>query len=191
MEKKDLSQPVILNLIQDPYNVKSHQNGFRIRSGMTQKKQSSSVLSLGSRNWIFGTNPNMRQGILTCLTLVMGLTLSVPALADSCAGGAGQTVTGVDGKIYCRSNISMNWWSAFAWCEAAGKTLVSLEDCNGQNGNVSGTAQCPNFAGVGPSNWYWTSSVPNASGAYYVNLSSGAVASYSYYRSNNAYALCK
>ena len=34
--KKNLKRPVILNLIQDPNNVKSHQNGFRIRSGMTQ-----------------------------------------------------------------------------------------------------------------------------------------------------------
>ena len=128
---------------------------------------------------------------LTVLTLMLGLTLSAPALADSCAGGAGQTVTGVDGKIYCRSNISMNWWSAFAWCEAAGKTLVSLEDCNGQNGDVSGTAQCPNFAGRGVDRWHWTSSVPGASNAYNVNLSSGAVSS-DFSRSNfNFYALCK
>ncbi len=128
---------------------------------------------------------------LTVLTLMLGLTLSAPALADSCAGGAGQTVTGVDGKIYCRSNTLMNWWSAFAWCEAAGKTLVSLEDCNGQNGDVSGTAQCPNFAGVGTGGWYWTSSVPDVSRAYYVNLSSGVVDANAGRNVHHVYALCK
>ena len=118
--------------------------------------------------------------------IVMGMT--TPAFSETCANGAGTQVIGVDGEIYCRSNVSMNWWSAIAWCDAANMRLVSLDRCNGKNGNISGDVGCPNFKGTGSVSC-WTSSVPSGSSAFYVNLSSGAVDYDS--RGNYYRALCE
>ncbi|MGN0919677.1 MAG: hypothetical protein ACI4OR_02845 [Alphaproteobacteria bacterium] len=131
------------------------------------------------------------RNIICALALMLGL--STPVMADPCANGAGTVINGADGKTtYCKSNIAMNWWSALAWCDAAGMSLISLEECNGKDGAFAGTGEsnCPNLTGVGGSNWVWTTSVPSANSAYIVNLSSGAV---SYYgdRSGSLYALCK
>ena len=129
----------------------------------------------------------VRAGLVTAL-----LFFSITASAASCAGGAGTTITGVDNQTYCQSKIQMNWWSAFAWCEGAGLTLVSLEDCNGSNGTITGDASCPNFKEKG-SGSVWTSSVPDGSNAYYIDLSSGTVSSYDRLGSWNGIkaALCK
>ena len=152
-------------------NKTSESTGFRIKSGMT-------------------------QGLLA-LTLLLGLAVtgSAQAAATPCANGAGTVFNGADGATtYCKSNIKMNWWSAFAWCEGAGMELVSLEDCSGASGtyNGAGTANCPNFTG-GSSDSVWTASVPTDAGfAYAVNLSSGAVNSSRSGRNNGSYyyALC-
>ena len=45
-KEKNMKSTVILNLIQDPYNVKPHQNGFRIRSGMTQYECGRSMVEM-------------------------------------------------------------------------------------------------------------------------------------------------
>ena len=120
---------------------------------------------------------------------VLVLVMSTPALSATCANGAGTQVIGVDGETYCRSNVSLNWWSAHAWCDAANMTLVSLDRCNGKNGNITGDTACPNFKGTG-SNDCWTSSVPSSSHVFAVNLSSGAVSYYAT-RNYNSYALCE
>ena len=123
---------------------------------------------------------------------MMGLLMiSNMAEAASCAGGAGITVTGVDGVTYCESRIRMNWWSAFAWCEGANMTLVSLDDCIVADG--SGTTPCPNFDHTG-SGSVWTSSVPNSTEAYRIELSTGILNNNSNSngtRISNNYALCK
>ncbi len=125
--------------------------------------------------------------ILSVLVLVM----STPALSATCANGAGTQVIGVDGETYCRSNVNMNWWSAYAWCDAANMTLVSLDRCNGKNGNITGEVACPNFKGTGGSVTCWTSSVPNSSFAFNVNLSSGAVFNSHTRNYYSLYALCE
>lgn len=99
--------------------------------------------------------------------LWVGLFLVSPVWA-ACQG---ITKTGKDGHVYCASNPGINWWSAFAWCEAQGRKLVSLKHCNGINGNITGDSQCPNFSNIGFA--FWTSSVPNSIGAYYISSSGG------------------
>jgi hypothetical protein len=115
---------------------------------------------------------NMKKSLMILSVLV--LVMSTPALSATCANGAGTQVIGVDGEIYCRSNRDMNWWSAHAWCDAAKMTLVSLDRCNGKNGDITGDTACPNFKGTGSGNC-WTSSVPSSSYAFYVELSYGTV----------------
>ena len=100
------------------------------------------------------------------------LTVSMAVSADTCPRGT--PVIGVDGETYCQSIQDMNWWSAFAWCEAIGMELISLEDCDGKNGTVSSSSPCPNFDGVNNKR-VWTSSVPHKSAGYTIDLSSGSV----------------
>lgn len=43
----------------------------------------------------------------------------------SCVDGT--ELTGENGHVYCRSNIIMNWYSAFTWCEGHGRPLATME----------------------------------------------------------------
>ena len=129
----------------------------------------------------------MKKNLMILSLIVMGM--ATPAFSAPCANGAGTQVIGVDGETYCRSNVNMNWWSAHAWCDAANMKLMSLDRCNGKNGNITGEVACPNFKGT-DSVTCWTSSVPSSSLAFSVNLSSGAVNSNLRDYGNNA-ALCE
>lgn len=84
----------------------------------------------------------------------------------------------------------MNWFSAFAWCDAIGKQLIDLtQECN----KATGTTACPQFTGVGVSN-VWTRNVPDPSWAYKVLLSNGDVIGSSVQRESVFHrynALCK
>ena len=122
-------------------------------------------------------------GFAFCLWIMF----SVPAVAASCAGGSGTVITGLDGTRYCQSNTNVNWWSAFAWCDAIGGQLIDITtECI----KTTGTTGCPNLTGVGKGS-VWTQNVPSAHLAYYVSLSSGAVGHNSYGRDVNlSTALC-
>ena len=105
--------------------------------------------------------------------------LSAPVSAETCAGGSGTVIygndadpaTGFEGTRYCKSNITMNWWSAFAWCDAIGGELIDLtKECL----KSTGTSACPNLAETG-SGTVWTQNVFSGANAYNVTLSSGAV----------------
>lgn len=105
--------------------------------------------------------------------ICLSVLLSTSAVAESCAGGSGTVITGLDGTRYCKSNITMNWWSAFAWCDAIGGQLIDITtECI----KTTGTTGCPNLTGVGDG-LVWTRNVPNSVHTYYVNLSSGLVQS--------------
>ena len=121
--------------------------------------------------------------------------LSAPVSAETCAGGSGTVIYGnyVDpatglGTRYCKSNITMNWWSAFAWCDAIGGELIDLtKECL----KSTGTSACPNLAGTGSGN-VWTQNVPNNQQAYGVDLGSGGIKLGNRSTSNGGvqYALC-
>ena len=127
---------------------------------------------------------------LGIFVLAVGIGYPVQAeityIGDKCAGGSGTKIVGNDGALYCRSKVSMHWWSAFAWCDAADGKLMSLDRCNGKNGDIVNDADCPNFKGknTGVS---WTSSVPNTSGAYYIDSGNVSQA----FRNSSFPALCE
>lgn len=151
------------------------------------------------------------QQTITTLSLIFAIILgfSTSTMAyTSCVGGREITAnayTDADApdtctadycpspaKSFCVSNNSMNWWSAFNWCESNGGTLASFSSsCPDIPILVNNTAgACPALQGVGESKYYWTSMGSGSSYAFVVNLSSGAVGS----RSRNAnatYALCE
>lgn len=145
------------------------------------------------------------------LSIIFAITLGISTSSmayTSCVGGREITAnayTNADApdtctadhcpspaKSFCISNLSMNWWSAFNWCQSNGGTLASFNSaCPNTPARSNNTAgACPALQGVGPDKCHWTSMGSESSGAFYVNLSSGAVHR-SLYRYDNNYALCE
>ncbi len=126
--------------------------------------------------------------------LSVGLIFSVPALAvidkGGCADGQGNLLTTRENVQYCQSKITMNWWSAHAWCQSIGKELITLDDCLEKTSSGL-KVQCPHLMGVGGSSWAWTANVPSSTGAYIVELSSGGISGFYEGRQGKAAALCR
>ena len=106
---------------------------------------------------------------LFILTLI-GLISATSAYAK-CDGGT--EVTGKSGS-FCVSNVSMNWWTAAAWCKANGMHLPTMyELCPSWDGNT-GSEKCPELSGTG-NVIVWTSTVAESMYAFNVELNSGYV----------------
>ncbi len=110
------------------------------------------------------------------LILILALTISTNAVAATCANGTGTELTGKYKYTYCQSHISMNWWSAFAWCNSIGSELIDItEDCVPTGTPTSGSeVHCPNLYGIG-SGIGWTQNVPNNEYAYFIDFNSGKI----------------
>lgn len=132
------------------------------------------------------------------IVLLIGLSLLLSTNGyASCAEGT--EITGVNGHVYCRSNIPLNWYSALAWCDAHGRTLATIEqmcdvdETQKWDGNV-GNDKCLNIIGnYSASNRVWTATVwPESSNSFAAALSSGNVSTVhrTTASSNNLYALC-
>ena len=117
------------------------------------------------------------------LLLILTLSIALPniAMAD-CVGG--EEKPGKNGHVYCISNQTMNWWSAFAWCKANKRHLATLDEaCN----NQSWSGGCTNM-NIGVNKSAWTAIASGDSSAYLVLLYPGFVSTYT--RTSNANALC-
>ena len=77
-----------------------------------------------------------------------------------------------NGMEFCVSNKTMNWWSAFTWCESVGGKLASFEHMCPGSQMVEGA--CPNLTKVGDTTVYsnagWSTTL-----AMLVTLSDGRV----------------
>lgn len=75
-----------------------------------------------------------------------------------CEDAGGLRFQGASGAYYCRALpdkiVKMNWWSAWAWCDAVGGELFNLKDCSH---GAYPKKMCPELAG-GSLDWtvYWT-----------------------------------
>lgn len=129
---------------------------------------------------------------------LLGLTLYTVLVSQSVWAGTcndGEMFTGKNGKTFCVSDVSVNWWSAFTWCESQGMKLASMDDIcyiseeeRWLGGSASGS--CPNVVSMGPDKWAWSSLGSGTANAYRVNLSSGDV--YNNRRRNGTvYAVCQ
>ena len=134
----------------------------------------------------------MRKILIISSMLMMSFAVSAQE-AETCANGAGTVITGaVTGHKYCKSNGTMNWWNAHAWCDALGRRLFDRSDCACGNTTADcANGKCPELVGVGGEQWIWTSTpTPTGSSyAYIVSLSSGHIVD-NYYRSNLFSAFC-
>jgi len=130
--------------------------------------------------------------LLTAILLTSTVTLAEDTTTtETCANGAGTVITGaVTGHKYCRSNSSdMNWWNAYAWCDAMGRKLFDRANCACGNTTADCAGSiCPELKGVSSGDWGWSATPNGTTRAYSVSLSSGYIGSY--YRYNDYYAIC-
>ena len=123
------------------------------------------------------------------LTLI-GLISATSAYAK-CEGGT--EITNTAGTTFCKSNVTMNWWSAAAWCKENGLQLATMyEMCPTWDGNA-GSGKCSELNGKGSSS-VWSATASGSEYAFNVNLSGGDVNSTRYsYRSylDNFSAFCR
>ena len=122
--------------------------------------------------------------------LCLCVFLATSAMAEPTCNG-GSTITAKDGTKFCKSNKTMNWWSAFTWCESQNRKLADFSKmCPGVSQASTNTeGDCPNLQGV--ENFCAWSSLASTSGlAFAVCLSSGAVGHDGRHR-DYYYALCE
>ncbi len=130
----------------------------------------------------------MKMKLLTFTAIVAGiLTIGSAANAATCEGGT--LATGENGHEYCRSNLRMNWWSAYAWCEANGRHMASMyEICPDWDGST-GENKCTNYNSQLKSG-LWTSTPYQADKAFKITEWRKSVGLDNRTDSSNYYALC-
>ena len=150
------------------------------------------------------------RNILFVIIFIFSMGFYSPAMAyTSCVGGteieandytdegAPSTCTEAycpsPAKSFCRSNNSMNWWSAFNWCKSNGGTLANFSSmCPGiRLATNSATGACPALQGVGNNQYVWTSMGSGNAYAFLVNLSSGAISAHGNRNGSYGNAFCE
>lgn len=128
--------------------------------------------------------------------IVLLIVLSLLAATHGYAACAeGTEITGKNGHVYCKSNVLMNWYTAFAWCDTQGRTLATMEqmcdiDETQRWDGTTGTGKCLNIIGTGDSDQKVWSAIPYGSAfAFFVHLSTANV-NCNLNRTNGHYALC-
>ena len=110
---------------------------------------------------------------------------------NECVGGT--EITAKNGAKFCKSDKTMDWWTAFAWCESQGRKLADFSVmCPGipqQLADKKGA--CPNLQGLGDNVWLWSSLTYRSSQAFFVNFSSRAVSCYGARDDRYGFALCE
>ncbi len=116
----------------------------------------------------------VRKGIVLCMVACL-FSLNAYGVCKE-----GTEITGKNGHVYCMSNVLMNWYTAFAWCDTQGRTLATMEqmcdidETERWDGNT-GEGKCLNMVGAGLSRWAWSSIPCGSTYAFYVYLSPGGV----------------
>ena len=70
--------------------------------------------------------------------IALGLLCATQALAqttwEKCKSENGGSLVTIGGDTFCKSDSTMNWWSAYAWCQAMDGYMPSIAElCPGQN----------------------------------------------------------
>ncbi len=110
------------------------------------------------------------------IILLTGAILMISTVANACGG------TTIKSGKYCLSKYQMNWYSAYAWCQAQGMMMVDLNNDCGSSSNCSALKLSSNEKEQVLSNggivdqWAWTNtSSTSANFVYNINISNGLV----------------
>ena len=109
------------------------------------------------------------------------------AMAGECVGGTWITANSMtnnpngncteatcNGATFCKSNGTMNWWSAFTWCASNGLHLASFQEmCPGIS--TSSPTNCVNLKGVNNAVRLWSSLGNGEGNAFVISPSEGMV----------------
>ena len=127
----------------------------------------------------------------TILAILMTMMTTTAFAEGKCEGG--DPFEGVsDGHEYCISTTTMNWWSAFAWCQHQGRHLASLQEaCEGWHA-TTGSTICGNFVTSDFTRKYlWMANPSGSTNAYHVIGGSGNIVNlHTYGRAAGFFALC-
>ena len=131
----------------------------------------------------------MKKVIFTICCILMH------SLGVNACGGI--VVQGNSGADYCLSEYKMNWYSAYAWCEAQRMKLIDMNSvCKSYNScaEFKFSADKENNIPSGDNSyiWAWTSTSSSSAKAYRVSLKSqsGGIAAMDYSSFQYDRALC-
>ena len=188
-------------------------DGFRIKSGMTERKvfdqNSSCVFSYALREGKRGMTALMAGAIF----LGLFFAPDVWATEKTCNGGSFITSNTVStapagvactaetcpspAKTFCKSDKMMNWWSAWTWCKSQNRNLASFFDmCPSTRTTYTEHTgdYCLALAKISSSNSdrVWSATGKGSTDAFIVRLSDGSKYARGYsLRENENYALCE
>ena len=103
---------------------------------------------------------------VSLIILDIGLSI-VPAYAakhptwttSECNAGKGGEIVEVGGESFCKASATMNWWSAYSWCQGIGGRLPSIRELCPNVASMTQTASCGyQYPGNGP----WSSTPVSA-----------------------------
>lgn len=141
----------------------------------------------------------MQKILILCGVLMMSsVVIAQDTTTETCADGAGVIVVGdVSGHKYCKSKMVLNWWNAYAWCDAIGMQMVDALDCYCSDTTTDcANKQCPEFMSQSDTvGTVWTIKTNETAGEMYT-ISKGKLepSNYGHYkRSHSSWvsALCK
>ncbi|MBR5130267.1 MAG: hypothetical protein IKV03_03495 [Alphaproteobacteria bacterium] len=120
----------------------------------------------------------MRKILLLCSILMMpSVVIAQDTTTETCADGAGIVIKGlVSGHKYCKSKSDLNWWNAYAWCDAIGMQMVEASDCYCSDTTADcADKKCPEFAiDTDTTSWVgWTTKTDIKTGEMYTIHSPG------------------
>ena len=102
---------------------------------------------------------------------------------ENCTNKGGQIVT-VGGTTFCKSTSSMNWWSAYSWCQAMGGYMpVTTDLCPGE---ITQQRDCPGITRPGA----WSTTPCHHSGNMWATTNGTTLDCNSTPRAGYRYAYC-
>jgi hypothetical protein len=110
--------------------------------------------------------------------ILIGAILMIPtaSFAIDCAKANGTLIYGNDGTTYCKSNRTMNWWTALGWCKSIGMQPFEFpKNCSCTTEKCpTKEAGCSSLSGISTDE-VWSSTPSVNTGAYSINLATGNV----------------
>ena len=105
---------------------------------------------------------------ILCVTCGILMLASSAVAEETCANGKGIMASDNDGNNYCVSQVLMNWFSAFSWCETAGGRLLTFDDCDCKKCDrpTAGSCRLGGVHNAVKGEALWTSNIADNNSAY-------------------------